>query len=246
MPINIPWYVQSDHEIVMQYAIKLLALYRRLAHIPITGATPRRQPIRENAMPNETEATETATDAKRARVCTKRYLDADNTANAHATPDAVAMQFAFVGGETLRVEMSNFPPNIVDCLAWHGMGQVLGDAYAGKSGDDAIEAFQTKLERLTSGDWVKPREGLGPQPSLVIEAVCAALQNAGADVDDERRESIAGKLKTPEARKRALATPAIAAEYERLKADRAIKRAKLAAEKADIAGSAGGLDLGGF
>lgn len=172
--------------------------------------------------------------AERTPVATKVFLNAEGEESRHASPEAVALRFAFANGTSHDIALTDLPSNIIDAAAWHGISQKLGDAYAGAKGDadEAVEAFETLIERLKLGEWVKAREGGGPRPSMVVDAIVAALQDNGEEVDDARRAAIMAKVKGPEARKGALANPVINAHYERLKLEAAKDRAKKAADKA--------------
>ena len=128
-------------------------------------------------------------------------------------------------------------PEIQARLMAHGTSQKLGDSFAGVKGDidKGIENAQTVVERLQSGEWVRARESAGPRPSMVVDAVIAALIDDGQTVDDERRASITAKVRTSEGRETAMRNPAIKAQYETLRANAAAERAKAAKARAKTA-----------
>lgn len=171
--------------------------------------------------------------AERVNVATKVFIDGDGNESRHASPAATVLRFAFTNGVSHDVSLSDLPDNVRDAAAWHGISQKLGDSYASAKGDadEAVESFETLIERLKEGEWVKAREG-GARPSLVRDAVAALLVAKGEEVDEARLKAIAEKIKGKENREAALANPAIKAEYEKLKAKAAADRAKKAAEAA--------------
>ncbi len=77
--------------------------------------------------------------------------------------------------------------------------------------------------------------GEGERPSMVVDAVAAALVAAGEEVDDDRRKAIHEKVKTKEGRKAALANPAINAQYEAVRAAKAKEKADAAKKSAKAA-----------
>ncbi len=172
--------------------------------------------------------TPTPAKPKKAAKCKKVYMvltgegDAvEITESAHAGPSVDELQFRFANGNTHPVGLSDYPQDIQTAFAWNGLAQKLGDGYANSdSVSDAEEMFLTLHERLIGGEWVKAREGGAVRPSMVVEAVIACLVANGEEVTDERREAIRTKLKTNEARSRALANPAINDEYKRIRDER--------------------------
>ena len=139
----------------------------------------------------------------------------------------------FADGHTIEVVAPSLSDEIQANLLLHGLSQKLGDSYAGAADlAEAVEKCETIAERLAGGEWVKPREGAGPRPSLVVNAVVAALEAAGQEVDDARRETIKARVAGKEGRERALDNPVIRAEYERMRAESAAARAAAAAAKA--------------
>jgi len=180
------------------------------------------------------EGTTPAEPAKtRNRIAGKRYHTTGEEPSAHASPGAEFLRFSFANDESHDVKLSDFPQNVLDACAWHGLSQKLGDSYASaKTPEDAVESFETLYERLTGGEWVKAREGGGPRPSMVVDAIVAALVDAGEEVDDTRRAGIVEKVKTKEGRAAALANPAIKAQYEAVRAEAAKAKAKAAKDAA--------------
>ena len=128
--------------------------------------------------------------------------------------------------ETVQVDLAKVGPKCTAALAWHGLSQKLGDAYAKLRGADAVEALETVYELLKNDEWMKAREGAaGPRPSLVIDAVVAFLVAHGETVDEARMESIKAKVSDKAGRAKALANPGIQAEYDKIRAARAAEKA---------------------
>ena len=190
----------------------------------------------------------TMADEKRESICKKVYIDpaADAGESSKPSPTTEALEFRFSNGEVVRVTLDEIGPSCRDACSWHGVSQKLGDSYADKKGtpiDERIESFETVLERLQSDDWVRPGEGPGTRPSLVADAVRAALIADGEEVSDERYAAIREKVKGAENRKGALANVKIKAHYERLALERQAARSAAAMEAAEASEDVG---LGDF
>ena len=177
-------------------------------------------------------AIETATaTSKRRTIAAKVYVYADGTEGRHARPDVERLEFRFTDGTTLVV--GDVHADCERAAAWHGKAQKIGDGY--NKAEDAAGAFESAsamLERLVSGEWVKPGEAAGPRIGLLVDAIVRALEAAGETVNDKRRATIAEKVSGKEAREAALANPAIEAEYKAIQAERAMERADAAREAA--------------
>ena len=166
-------------------------------------------------------------------VCKKTYFDKDGEGTRSATADSVELQFNFANGNAHTVKLDDHPDTIKTCLGWFGISEKYGNAYAGAKGDadTAEEAFLSMQEQLQGGTWVEKAE-VGPRPSLIADAIIAALNAAGQTVDDARAASIREKVKDKATRDGALKDPVIKAQYEAIKAARAAERAKAAAKAA--------------
>ncbi len=180
--------------------------------------------------------------AKKTAVCTKMYILPDGGESRSATADATELQFRFANGKVEVVKMGDNPDAIEARLAWFGRSEKYGNFFAGAKGDSdkAHEMFLSGSENLAEGTWAERGGGEGPRPSMVVEAVVAALVAQGQNVTDERRAGIKDKLSTPDAKKQALANPAIAVQYEMIRA--AAAKAKLDAAKAKAKGTEADLD----
>ena len=166
-----------------------------------------------------------------AKVCEKVYLDGDGNEHRSASTEAKALAFRFANGQEVTVDLSKFPKDIISAAAWHGVAQKIGDSYAGsETVDEAVERAQTMLENLEGGTWVATRTAAGPRPSLLVDAIVAAKQEAGQEVDPV---AVAQKLKDqPDLKKNALQNAAIKMHYDKIKAERAAAKAKESAKEA--------------
>jgi len=69
-------------------------------------------------------------------------------------------------------------------LMVHGLSQVLGDAAAGRDGQDAKEAIERRWETLKSGEWTAKRAAAPKLSKAELERRLAGLE------DDERQAII--------------------------------------------------------
>ncbi len=164
-------------------------------------------------------------------VCKRFHFDAEGKAHRSAIVGQVAILFLFTSGDNLLVWREDLSEKVWEPASWHGFGNKISDCFAGQkeSGDIPFENASAMLEQLVAGNWITESKSTGPRIGLLVEAVVAALTKAGKDVDEP---GIAERMKDKEHAKRAKANPAVAAEYEKIVAERAAKRAKDAAEKA--------------
>ncbi len=171
--------------------------------------------------------------AEKTSVCKKVYVNAEGEETRSATAASTELQFRFANKNTHKVTMADHPANILACLGWFGVSEKYGNSYAGAKGDAdaAEEAFLSMQEQLRGGTWVEKAEG-GPRPSLIADAIIAALTAAGQTVDDKRAAGVREKVKDKATREGALKDPVIKAQYEAIKAARAATRAKEAAAAA--------------
>jgi len=175
-----------------------------------------------------------ADEAKRSAVCKKVFMLVDGTESRSAHNDAVGLEFRFANGETRTIALGQFPESIETRLAWFGRSEKFGNAYAGAKGDAdvALESFDTMVELLSSGEWTEARESMGPRPSLVADAIIAALTANGNTPDEGQVLEIREAVKDKATREGALKDPVIKAAHEAIKSARAAARAAEAAEAA--------------
>lgn len=171
---------------------------------------------------------------KRASVAKKSYGE-----------DGQSAVFTFANGHTLAVNLSDIPATIQQRLVLHGLGQKIGDSYAGVKGivDDAIENAEAIVEMLKAGEWTERAEGVGPRPSMVADAIADALRKQGEAVDETRMAAIREKVKDKATREGALKNPLIKAVYEQMRLVKAQERTDAALKAAANAPEGA---LGGF
>lgn len=165
------------------------------------------------------------------KVADKLYLGSDGEESRSASPDAVALLFRFANGEEIKVNRADVPENIAGAAMLHGLAQKIGDTYAGAENlGEAVEKAKAMAEQLLLGSWTTGRQASGPRIQHLVDAIAAAKEVAGQEVD---REAIAQKLReNEELRKGALNNPQVRAQYDKQKAERAAAQAKESAKAA--------------
>ncbi len=146
------------------------------------------------------------------------YVMPDGTTTRHARADAESLVVKFGDGTTLPVEQTAISESNRIAAFWYGLAVKLNRATAGsKTVAKARTAVETMVELLGGEVWVEAREGRGPAPGLLLEAIVVAIKKAGKKITDKDRETIRGKLREEGGRKRAMANPRYAAEYARIR-----------------------------
>lgn len=196
------------------------------------------------ALANGSDNTTPADAKKRESVATRAYVDGSGKDHKSPSAETTKLRLTFKGGTVREFSPANYPDPIKTALIWHGLSQKMGDTWAGAKGDIdvAIENADSMDEQLRNGTWTERAEGVGPQPTLVAEAVWRALVASSTDggkttpdgrpLDDARKATTIELCKDKATREGALKDDKIAAEYEAIKAERAAARAKDAADKA--------------
>jgi len=159
----------------------------------------------------------------------KMYLYDDGTEGAHAKPNTIGMEFRFTEGGMLSIGRTDVGDNCFAAAGWHGLGQKIGDTYAGKSGDEAFEAAAAMIERLGMDEWLLARESAGPRGSMLLAAIAAAKEAASQEFDEA---SVREKLSDKTYREKVMAVPQVKAQYDRIRAEAAADRAKKSAKVA--------------
>ncbi len=181
-------------------------------------------------------------EGKPAPFAKKRFVDASGEKVSEPGRDVVGITFEFADFEDQLVSLTDVPEPIRISLAWHGLSQKLGDSYANaskKPPEDCYDSFQSTLERLVAGDWVKAREAAGPRTSMVFEAVLAVMAAAGKPADDATQKTIREALGDKAERDRAMADARVKLAYEKIKLERAqLRLAKIEAEATAASGEA--------
>ena len=185
---------------------------------------------------------EGTTPAKPPAFAKKRFVDTNGDKVSEPGADVAAITFEFADFDDAMVALADIPEPIRVALAWHGLSQKLGDSYANaskKPAEDCYDSFQSTLERLVAGDWVKAREAAGARTSKVFEAVLAVMAKAGKPADDATQTAIREALSDKAERDRAMADARVKLAYEQIRLERAQARlAKIEAEAAAVSGEA--------
>jgi len=86
-------------------------------------------------------------------------------------------------GEERTFSIEGIPADMIEELVYHGLTQKIGDAAAGKSGDEATAAMQKVHDALLAGNWGVKRtqsggDGLDDEQRMVV-VVASELIPAG-------------------------------------------------------------------
>lgn len=164
----------------------------------------------------------------RKMIAKRVYITDGGKEKRSADPTAKALEFRWMdkdAGEASRFDMSELPDHIVRALAYHGLSQKLGDAFADADGDTeyARDAVAAVWAMLKDGDWSRRAEGNGgsaARPTILAAALAEVTGRDIADVveslESKTKEEVAGYKKHP----------AVAAAMARIKAERAEERRK--------------------
>lgn len=139
-------------------------------------------------------------------------------------------------------ELQESSPDDVDMiagLAIHGLRAITQEAYSARKakGLDAWAMVDDRMNNLRSGVWQEGRgEGVASSTTLVVEAICRALEKQGVTVTDAIREAARGATDSKDARKAALNDPEVKLAFLEIQEERAKKRLADAAAKAQAAG----------
>lgn len=139
----------------------------------------------------------------------------------------LTVTFKFSNGETIPVDVREFPDPIADRLLLHGVAQKIGDSYA--SAPDvasAINAAKETISNLLSGNWTAGRTSSGV--NLLVEALARAT---GRDLV-ECIETLAGM--DEDAQKALRKHPAIKAAMDAIRAERSAAVKATAADLSDL------------
>lgn len=78
-------------------------------------------------------------------------------------------------GHEVTFAVASLPPAILAELVSHGLTQKVGDAAAGKSGDEALSKMQMTYEALAAGDWGVRRAAAPGMTALETEMVALVI-----------------------------------------------------------------------
>ena len=173
--------------------------------------------------------------AQRAKIATREYSDSDGNVGRSVPATPTTLTFKFENDESMVVVATDLPESIQTQLAWHGLSQKVGDAFAGAKGDVnlAQENAESLWEQLMAGVWSEKASGVGARPSMVADAIIAVNIAQGRTPTTEQELDIRERVKIKEQKDGALGDPEIKAEYEKIKAERAAERAAKARNTAN-------------
>jgi hypothetical protein len=100
-------------------------------------------------------------------------------------PDSVTFKRA---GEDRTFDIAGLPGDIIEELVIHGLTQKIGDAAAGKSGDDATAAMQKVHDALREGNWGVKRSGGGGDGLTDIQRAIIAIADESIPAKDWKRK----------------------------------------------------------
>lgn len=84
-----------------------------------------------------------------------------------------------VTGTVLKYDAAKLPQAIQTNLIYHGLSQKLGDAAAGKEGQEAIDSIKKVYDGLAKGDWsVRAPAAGGKTVKSIIDKVTAMPDGA--------------------------------------------------------------------
>ena len=95
--------------------------------------------------------------------------------------DVLVMAEAITGTE-LRFDINDLPETIKANLMKHGMSQKLGDAAAGKSGQEAIDSINKVWDGLSKGDWSVRAPAAAKVDKKAVLAKFAAMDSSAKEL----------------------------------------------------------------
>lgn len=148
--------------------------------------------------------------------------------------DGTGIDFTFINGHVLQVNLNDIPEEIRESLILHGLSQKIGDSYAGADTvEDCITSASDVYEQLKAGQWKSVRESTGgaPKSNQLVEAIMAITGRTSEEVN-KMLDS-----KSDEERKAIRKDPRVAAQLAIISAQRAQERANKAQADAQNAPS---------
>lgn len=174
-----------------------------------------------------------------AKVSKRVFLDSEGN-EFNSPPEGVAgVRHYFEGTDhVLDMPLEELTEDIILRNAAWGISTGVGNAYGGKSGDDAFEAGEARFETFKSGNWAAGRQ-VGPRDSDVLTALCEARPDL--DKEDTRKRLAGEETEAggPLDAKSVAGIPEVAVIVLRLQEERrAARQAKLEAAVKESDGSA--------
>ena len=127
------------------------------------------------------------------------------------------LTIALDNGKTIKVDINDLTPAMINTVALHGLKQKIVDAAAGLgTTTEKYNAMREVADRIIAGEWNKRGEGSAAPTGLLLKALVRLYPSKPVDA---LKEYIAGKDKTEQAALRK--NPKIAAMIETIKAESA-------------------------
>jgi hypothetical protein len=136
--------------------------------------------------------------------------------------------FKFDGAGEVKLDTREVTQELAVVASIRGLTEKIRDTFAGsESAADAAEEAASMIEVLLAGDWYTERASAGPRPTVVAEAVIRALREAGKAIDEATEATVRSMFTgkgTEQARKDAMADPAIYKHVVAIRAEREAER----------------------
>jgi|CXWL01.1.fsa_nt_gi hypothetical protein len=179
------------------------------------------------------------------RTTKRSFVLSDGTEVSRATADVQSVRVIFVENDhVLDMNLDDLEPGVLRAAAAFGvLTSVTNTVGSSKlSLDEKIDAAQGRWEALQGGSWSAERES-GPGNTDLVEAAARVQAARGKPWGDTERGAFGLRLKNEEVKgKDLLANPTFKAQYDAIKAERAMERAKVSAAKAKTNANTDGLD----
>lgn len=83
----------------------------------------------------------------------------------------------------VQIDLTKLNAETIGQLVLHGLTQKIGDAAAGKKGDEALAAMQKVMDQLIAGDWTARRSGGSSRDTLEKMMIAKARPSFKKHVD---------------------------------------------------------------
>jgi hypothetical protein len=86
-------------------------------------------------------------------------------------------------GHNVQIDITKLRADTIAQLVLHGLTQKIGDAAAGKKGDDALAAMQQVMDQLIAGNWTVRKAGTAGRDALARMMIAKARPMLKKHVD---------------------------------------------------------------
>jgi len=128
----------------------------------------------------------------------------------------------------VTASVDDFPEDIQRKLLVHAINAKVGDAAAGEKGQEAYDAMQQVRDQLVNGTWTARTAGEGGGRVTMLAQAIARLKNLDPHDAANKLDDYADEEK-----KELQKHPAVKAEMDKIRAERAAERAKKNEKDAD-------------